>query len=72
MKQELMTVDSLTLLGSGLWRARRDYSRRLTGRGLLGCRLMPLLGFTLCGSYGKGSRASIRMRGRVSWRVRRS
>ena len=36
VKQELMTVDSLTLLVSGLWQARRDCSRRLTGRGLLG------------------------------------
>lgn len=29
MKQELMTLNSLTLLGSGLWRARRGCSSRL-------------------------------------------
>ena len=72
MEQKLTTMDSLTLLGFGLWLARRDYSRRRTGRGLLGWRLMLLLGFTLYGSYGKGSRASTRMKERVLWKARRS
>ena len=32
----MVVIISLTLLGSGRWRARRGYSRRLTGRGSLG------------------------------------
>lgn len=71
IKEELMSMDSLTLLVSGLWQAPRDYSRRLTERGLLGLRVMLLLGFTLCGSYGKESRVLIRMKGRASWKAKR-
>ena len=71
MKRELIIVNSLTLLESVLWPARNVYSKRLIGRGLLDSRVMPLLGFTLCGSYGKGSRASIRTKGKGLWRARR-